>query len=255
MALNLTIDQGNSSTKLALWDEEGRLVLTMSRLRFVARDVCALLPEADIDTAIYCTVSQRPPAMMRALERRARKVIEFSVNTPIPLAVDYRTPDTLGLDRLAAAVGAYSLPGCRDHELLVVDVGTAITYDRVTSDARYTGGNIAPGIYMRLKALNHYTARLPLVDPRGCQPPMWGNDTRSALLAGAVRGVVAELEYYHAALGDNTRVVLTGGDAEMVAPLLTFSPIVEPNLVSRGLESIIRYNIKESNEYPFQNHS
>lgn len=242
MAHNLTIDQGNSSAKLALWTEDGRLAETTTRLRFVARDVSAIAPGTEINTAIYCTVSRRPPTMMRALERRARKVIEFSVNTPIPLSVDYRTPDTLGLDRLAAAVGAYSMPGCRGHELLVVDVGTAITYDRVTADARYTGGNIAPGIYMRLKALNHYTARLPMVDPRGCDAPMWGQDTRSALLAGAVRGVVAELEYYHAASGPDTRVILTGGDAEMVAPLLSFRPVVEHNLVSIGLESIINYN-------------
>lgn len=243
MAYNLTIDQGNSSAKLALWDESGRLVETISRMRFVSRDVPAVAPGVDIDTVIYCTVSRRPPAIMYALERRARRAIEFSVDTPIPLAVDYRTPATLGLDRLAAAIGAYGLADCRGKELLVVDVGTAITYDRVTSDGRYIGGNIAPGIFMRLKALNHYTARLPLIDPREHRrPAVWGDDTRSALLAGAVRGVTAELEYYHREIGDNALVVLTGGDAETVAPLLSFKPVIEPNLVSVGLRDIIEYS-------------
>ena len=242
MALNLTIDQGNSSAKIGLWDAQGNLVESTTHIRFVARDVAKIAEGQAIDNAIYCTVSTRPPTMMKALQRRAGHVIEFGINTPLPIAVDYRTPHTLGLDRLAAAMGAFGLPGCQGRELLVVDIGTAITYDRVTSDDRYIGGNIAPGIYMRLKALNHYTARLPLVDPRGCAAPMWGNDTRSALLAGAVRGVVAEIEYYRNSLDADTQVVLTGGYADVVEPLLSFRPIMEHNLVSMGLLNILKYN-------------
>ena len=209
-------------------------------MHLTARRVTSLWPDVDIDTAIYCTVSRRPPALMRALERRAGRVIEFSVNTPMPLAVDYRTPATLGLDRLAAAVGAHTI--CPGTEILVVDLGTAITYDRVTADARYLGGNIAPGIFMRLKALNHYTARLPLVDPAEAPVPVWGTDTVSALRAGAVRGVVAELEYYRSLIGGDSRVVITGGGAEPIRRLLSFDIIVEPNLVPLGLNRIISYN-------------
>lgn len=242
MAFNLTIDQGNSSAKLVLWDEEGRAVWSETRHRFEGRDVQHVAHGQDIDTAIYCTVSRRPPTMIRALERRAKHVIEFSADTPIPLKVDYKTPHTLGLDRLAAAIGAYALSPSKERELLVVDLGTAITYDRVTADARYIGGNIAPGIFMRLKALNHYTARLPLVDPHGTAAPVWGDDTRSALLAGAVRGVVAELEYYRKHTGENALVVLTGGDAEMIASLLDFEVVIKNNLVSYGLNQIIVYN-------------
>ena len=247
MALYLTIDQGNSTTKIGLWDESGNLVESSTHIRFVARDVAKLFPGREIDSAIYCTVSNRPPTMMRALERRARNVMEFSVATPLPITVDYKTPETLGLDRLAAAMGAFCLPGCSGHEILVVDVGTAITYDRVTADAHYTGGNIAPGIYMRLKALNHYTARLPLVDPRNSVVPLWGSDTRSALLAGTVRGVVAELEHYRQCLGADTKVVMTGGYADVVDHLLSFRPIVDQNLVSRGLFDIIKYNSEKTN--------
>lgn len=239
LPLNLTIDQGNTATKLALWDG-GTIVRSTICMHLSARDVTALWPDVDIDTAIYCTVSRRPPALMRALERRARHVIEFSADTPMPLTVDYRTPSTLGLDRLAAAVGAHNI--FPDSELLVVDLGTAITYDRVTSDARYLGGNIAPGIFMRLKALNHYTARLPLVDPAGAPVPVWGCDTVSALRAGAVRGVVAELEYYHDRAGIDSRVVITGGGAEPIRQLLSFDITIEPNLVPLGLNRIISYN-------------
>ena len=243
MALNLTLDQGNSSTKVALWNKQGDLVGIESHIILNARDIAHLAYGQDIDGAIFCSVSRRPGAMMRALERRAARVIEFSANTPIPLTVDYKTPNTLGLDRLAAAVGAYDLISqYGPHELLVVDMGTAITYDRVTADRHYKGGNIAPGIFMRLKALNHYTARLPLVDPKSKDVPLWGNDTHSALLAGAVRGVVAELEYYHLHTGPDAKVVLTGGYADLVAPLLSFNTLIEPNLVSWGLNKIIEYN-------------
>lgn len=242
MTYNLTIDQGNSSAKYAIWDSDGRLVDLQWRMRVEARDIINLMPQYDIDTAIFCTVSRRSSTIIHALEHRCRRAIEFSTDTPMPLSVDYRTPATLGLDRLAAAIGAYSLDGCKGRELLVVDLGTAITYDRVTADARYIGGNIAPGIHMRLKALNHYTARLPLVDHRKADNiEMWGGDTHHALLSGAVRGVLAELEYYRAKADDNAAVVLTGGDAEFIAPMLSFDVKIVSNLVSHGLEYIIRY--------------
>lgn len=237
--MNLTIDQGNTATKMALWDGD-TLVSTAIRIHFTAREVASLWPESAIDTAIYCTVSRRPPTMMRALERRCLKVIEFGVTTPMPLTVDYRTPATLGLDRLAAAIGAHAL--CPDRELLVVDLGTAITYDRVTADARYLGGNIAPGIFMRLKALNHYTARLPMVDPSAGTVPVWGNDTTTALRSGAVRGVVAELEYYRSQLGPDGHVIITGGGAEPIEPFLSYDVEICPNLVPLGLNRIISYN-------------
>lgn len=244
MAYNLTIDQGNSSTKLALWDESDNIVSTETLLHFSARDVASYASGHEIDTAIFCSVSRRPPVIIKALERRARRAIDFGINTPSPLTVDYGTPATLGLDRLAAAIGAYYVQDCKNHELLVVDIGTAITYDRVSADAHYMGGNIAPGIYMRLKALNHYTARLPLVDPRlhNRRPPKWGHDTESALLAGAVNGVVAELEYYYSQFSTQPKVIMTGGDAMRVAPLLSFDTIVEPNLVSLGLLKVIEFN-------------
>lgn len=244
MALNLTIDQGNSSTKIALWNAEGELVETSTRMHFVAKDARRLTESHDIDNAIYCTVTQRPPTMLKSLAQNVRNVVEFTAETPIPLSIEYASPQTLGLDRLAAAVGAYMLIKETDRPILVVDLGTAITYDIVRQDARYCGGNIAPGIYMRLKALNHYTARLPLVDPRSSEPPLWGDDTKSALLAGAIRGVVAEVEYYRHKSGADTIVVMTGRDSEIVAPLLSFKPVIEPNLVSKGLLEIIRYNTR-----------
>ncbi len=88
--------------------------------------------------------------------------IELDHATPLPLVNRYRTPDTLGYDRIAAAVGAYTIfPG---KTVLVIDAGTAITYDIVTAGGEYLGGNISPGLEIRFKSLNKYTNRLPLLE-------------------------------------------------------------------------------------------
>lgn len=244
MGLNLTVDQGNTKTKLALWNAGGESVWTCERLHPDARELAGILGAREIDTAIYCSVRRERRVILHALNKMASRVIEFNPATPTPLRIDYATPDTLGADRLAAAVGAYLLPGNSGKEILVVDLGTAITYDRVSADGAYKGGNIAPGVSMRLNALHKSTAKLPAVNRgrlTGASVPLWGNDTVSALTAGAVRGVVAEIEYYHRKCSEAT-VVLTGGDAVVVEPLLSFGAHLVPDLVSKGLNDIIEYN-------------
>ena len=127
-------------------------------------------------------------------------------------------------------------------DILVSDVGTAITYDHVSRDNVHHGGNIAPGIFMRLKALNHYTARLPLVEPEEVPTPLWGQSTETALCSGAILGVVAELEYYRSQLPPDAVVVLGGGGTHLLRDRLPFQHTVVNNLVSLGLNTIIRFN-------------
>lgn len=248
MGNNLTIDHGNSRVKVALWSpapaEAGGRVCVFERCyrNFTAADLAEIFAGHAIDSAIWCSVANDEADLLTALHTFCPNVIVLGADTPTPLTVDYGSPQTLGVDRIAAAVGAWSLPANRGHNILVADIGTAITYDRVTADARYTGGNIAPGIYMRLCALNHYTARLPMVETDG-QVPLWGDNTENALRAGAINGVVAELEYYHRSLGDtDTRAVLTGGAARLVQKRLSFAHTVVPDLVSRGLDTIAQFN-------------
>jgi type III pantothenate kinase len=246
MAYNLTIDQGNTAAKLALWSADGsaNCIKEFTCRHLSVADINNLCAARHIDTAIYCCVSQRDEAVLAALRMGCSQVIELSVNTPMPITVDYRTPSTLGVDRVAAAVGAHSIIGNAGCDILVADIGTAITYDIVTADNTYRGGNIAPGIFMRLKALNCFTARLPQVEPEEGDTPLWGYDTETALRSGAINGVVAELEYYFSQLGRNAVAVLTGGGAELVANRLSFKPIVVPSLVNVGLNSIIKYNLQ-----------
>jgi type III pantothenate kinase len=155
--------------------------------------------------------------------------------TPVPLAVAYATPHTLGADRLAGAVGAaYLRPG---QPTLVLDAGTALKLDLITADGTYHGGSIAPGLRMRLQAL--HTEAVQLI----------GNSTSSSMLSGVLNGVVAEIaglvadyQQRYPGLG----LVLTGGDALQLQPRL--GPVlglifVIPELVLIGLDQILRYNV------------
>ena len=120
-------------------------------------------------------------------------------------------------------------------------MGTAITYDYLRADGTFIGGNIAPGVFVRLEALQHFTKALPLVETDG-DVPRWGYSTETALRAGAIRGVVGELQYYRHALPRDARVFLTGGSAHLIIPYVTSPIIVEPNLVLTGLDNILQYN-------------
>ena len=121
-------------------------------------------------------------------------MLEFlSGITPVPIVNKYRTPKTLGSDRLAAAVAAEWLqPG---RNVLIIDVGTCITYDYVNAAGEYKGGNISPGPTIRFRALNQFTGRLPFVDREGVTPP-FGNTTITAIRSGVIRGVKYEIEGY-----------------------------------------------------------
>lgn len=242
MSTKLTIDEGNSSTKIGLWTDD-LLVSERSFRGGRLEELPGLLPCTQaVDAAIFCSVCGRSEAEVRAaLSGIARKLIVLDASTPMPVTIGYRTPSTLGADRIAAAAGAAAIaPG---RTALVVDMGTAITYDVVTADARFIGGNIAPGIFVRLEALQHFTRALPLVETDG-DCPRWGYDTETALRAGAIRGVIGELQYYRHCLpqASDPTVILTGGSADLIIPYITTPITVEPNLVLIGLNSILNYN-------------
>lgn len=246
MALKLTIDEGNSATKLALWhDGEMIRVSTHRHANYeIVRDFLADGIKAD--AAIFCSVcGRREEDVRKCLGGFAEKLIVLSAGTPLPVEIGYRTPETLGADRIAAAVGATVV--APERPTLVVDMGTAITYDIVSADGRFMGGNIAPGIFLRLEALSKFTKALPLVETDGDVPRI-GYDTETAMRSGAIRGVVGELQYYRHSLKSVVdspaaiAVILTGGSADLILPYITSPIINEPNLVLIGLNRILDYN-------------
>lgn len=243
MSQYLTIDQGNTEAKIALWDNTD-LVDTIIETRLTPTSVEKFVNRRHLDGAIYCSVVQNNGPVINKLSHLARCVYRLNTSTKLPIRINYDTPLTLGADRVAAAVGAWGEH--QGHNILVVDAGTAVTYDYVDAGGVYQGGNIAPGIVMELKALNNFTARLPLLPfpeniPELCRNLM-GKNTADAMSLGAVYSVVASIRYYKSQLPADTVVVLGGGCGHHLAPLCGFDVFVDEHLASRGLNRILLYN-------------
>ena len=250
MQVNLTIDRGNTALKAALWDGDGHMLvackgdesLPAGELARTLLDKAGLPADTPFDAAVYCTVVASDRAEdIDSLTPLCRQLTDLNSSTEMPLCIDYETCATLGADRIAAALGAIAVAGS-DRPLLVSDIGTAVTYDFVRPGNIFSGGNIAPGIDLRLRALAAFTDALPAVTSDGGDIPVWGVSTATAMRSGAVRGVAAELEYYHRAAGQRALAVLTGGSAELLInhDLITFDYIYDPYLVHKGLYSIIK---------------
>lgn len=243
--MNLTIDQGNSRTKVALFDDNGRIVKNFIYKSFAASDVDKLFSLYPITNSIISSVVNIEPAVVNTLHRHSKRFVLFDHDTPIPIRNGYNSPETLGQDRLAAAVGAAYL--CPKQNILIIDAGSAITYDFVSAEGEYVGGNIAPGIKMRLTMLHRMTKKLPLVEVEENELlPLFGKTTRDAIAAGVIRGIVYEVKGYIRSLNAQLKqltVVLTGGNAPFIANNSRNTSFqLEKNLVLIGLHQILEYN-------------
>ena len=241
----LCIDWGNSRVKYGVFDEQGRLiksdVLTDNALEMIQE----VVKENKIEHLIISETGKKD-WQLSSLNIQG-KVIELTDTTPLPIEIIYKTPQTLGRDRIAASCGAHALyPG---KNCLVVDAGTCITSDLLLTKGIFTGGNIAPGINMRLESMHEKTARLPLAEPGFPELP-FGDSTLHALQNGACLGAVMEIEGIlnraKEAYGE-VLVVITGGDAPLLAAKLECQIFVEPELVIQGLFQILSFNVKYSN--------
>ena len=169
-------------------------------------------------------------------------LLEIDYKTPLPVANAYSSPETLGIDRIVAVVGA--LAQC-EGPLLVIDPGTALTYEYADTEGVYQGGGIAPGIRLRFKALNDYTANLPNLQPEN-DFPLVGKTTHQSILSGVLNGIIAEIEgtisRYQSLAGPDLKVFLTGGDAEFLGNHLKNINFVDSNLILKGINRILQYN-------------
>ena len=218
--------------------------------QFSSADVERLFDLYDISDSIISSVVNIEAAVVNTLHRRSQHFVLFDHNTPVPIVNRYDTPQTLGQDRLAAAVGAESL--CPDENLLIIDAGSAITYDFVSDKGDYMGGNIAPGLKMRLTMLQRMTKKLPLVEVEENELiPLFGKNTRDAIAAGVIRGIAYEVKGYMRTLSEKVphfQTFLTGGNAPYILNNVRTSRTekrdirVEKNLVLIGLNTILIFN-------------
>lgn len=238
--MNLLIDIGNTFTKLGFASQnEITEVHTLESNDF--NRIQRLVHDADCEAAICSSSGKLPANFLEYFEKKVKYFLEFNHFTRVPLEIKYETPHTLGRDRLAAAVGGNTLyPGA---DLLIIDFGTAITYEFV-SGTSYLGGNISPGMQTRFASLHEHTARLPLLNAeKTFQHP--GKSTKDAILAGVIQGIVFEVERYtqnFLSLKPQGKVLITGGDSNFFAELIKTPIFVHSQLVLTGLNTILDYN-------------
>ena len=240
--MNLTLDIGNTLTKTGIFEGD-TLRKTISFASFEEADLEKICSSYKIKQVIFSSVKEKTNELTDLLKKKSLVFIELTHETPLPIVNTYKTPHTLGKDRLAAVVGANFLQP--NHDLLVIDAGTAITFDVITSAGVYWGGTISPGMDMRLKALHVFTEKLPLVAPQN-EVSIRGEDTNSAIWNGVANGILFEIDGYITALKaiyPNLYVFLTGGSAFFFDKKLKNPIFAVENLVLTGLNRILNYNV------------
>jgi type III pantothenate kinase len=244
--MTLAIDIGNTFTKIAVFKVD-ELLHAAQYQNTGSSVITSLLGDYKVTKAIISSVKKEKTAWETELTDKIPVTI-FNRGMTKGISNHYLTSETLGLDRLAAVIGArYLYPG---KSSLVIDGGTAITYDWVDAEGNYYGGSISPGLYMRYKALNDYTAGLPLVDADETFAADYGTSTAAAIRSGVQNGIKYELTGFiesYTKKGQELNIILSGGDSIFFDTLLKnsiFAPCIknEPYLVLKGLNAAIKNN-------------
>jgi type III pantothenate kinase len=234
---SVIVDIGNSITKLSVTGGVEILYSTVYESISDLEKIFALFPQ--IKNGIYSASGHIPDDLENFLNDRLDYLIKFTPDTPIPVKNLYKTPETLGSDRLAAAIGVNCF--FPDTDVMIFDFGTAITIDFVDSDNNYLGGNISPGLSIRLKSLNYYTNRLPLVSISG-QIDEIGTTTTAAIKSGVVNGIIGEtMSYIHKYT--NSKIIFTGGDSFYFAVKIKIPIFAFRNPIVFGLNRVLYHNL------------
>ena len=238
----LAIDRGNSRTKVGLEHENGEMDMSV----FANNEINALIDfinKTKFDAAVLSfTTAENLGGILDDLNAKGKLLLVDNL-TPLPIKNEYATPETLGVDRIAGAIGAWKL--MHEKDILLMDAGTCINYECVINGA-YKGGAIAPGLQMRLKAMHDYTGKLPSIHIPETNIELTGNSTVSCMISGAVFGLVHEMqgiaeEYKMKYPGIS--MIFTGGDAPYLGKYLKNSIFAHhKEIVLKGLIEILKYN-------------
>lgn len=276
----LTADQGNTTIRFALFEDK-TLMSESVVSSMTPEEILPLVESWNPEGGIFSSVGRFDIRFVETLRQLVDdRLLVLTPHTPLPIKVEYDTPETLGVDRLATAVGGYSI--LRREGGVIADCGTAITIDLLKPGGVFAGGRISPGVKMRFAALHEHTARLPLVGTEG-DTPVAGLSTETSLRSGVVRGVAGELvsaafdyrsemEIQSSGKGIADKgeidirnneesapcnILLTGGDSDMLAPFVEsylaifpqrFVLKIIPNLLNIGLLTIYYFNLEKDRD-------
>ena len=243
---NLVADIGNTCAKLAIYADMQILSdVVVASHEQMATAAIALCKQHNVEQGIYSSVAAANICenFASAMNSAHLQLKPLTANLQMPFSIAYQTPQTLGADRLAAVAGAVSqFP---HQNLLIIDAGTAITYEYVSENGTYLGGNISPGINIRFKALNLLTGKLPISDASHYNSPI-GQSTLSAIAAGVLRGVQHEvngvIDDFLGTEQNNRAIILTGGDYKYLALKVKSCIFARPNIVMDGIAKLCMMN-------------
>ena len=245
----LSIDIGNTRIKIAameageilhrwellLEEMEAQLPVLLRKVGFFPEKVGWISVGQDLAIAEWSTWENWEPTI---------QFYPMDRDTQWPIPHEYGTPETLGPDRIVAIIGAQTL--VKDQPILVIDAGTAITYDCARADGTYLGGAIGPGLQMRFRALHEFTARLPLIS-RTQEAPLIGKSTEESIQSGVIQAMTAEIfemiNRYREQMGEDMVVFLTGGDGPFFEKRLKNINIATSSIIHRGIYHILLHSL------------
>lgn len=238
--MNLVIDQGNTLFKVGLFNDNE--LISKSKFQYAENNqfIDWVLKKTKnevniiISSVVDKTISFDPININRQ--------ILLNSSTVLPIKNRYATPQTLGKDRLANAVGAWSLNPSENS--LVIDLGTCIKYDLVTKKGEYLGGNISPGLQMRYKSLEFFTDQLPLLNPT-TEEINFGTDTQTSMQCGVQAGIENEINGFisrYKEMFSDLTIFMTGGDTKFFDNSIKNHIFANSNLTLIGLNEILKHN-------------
>jgi type III pantothenate kinase len=238
--MNIAVDYGNTIAKVGIFKDD----LLLHKHSFPDKAALQSFVEHQPAEKIIVISVSFPSEDVLSWSPSTGLKIALSPDLPLPIKILYKTPKTLGVDRLAAVCGALHIfPG---QNCLVIDAGTCITYEFLDDQQNYHGGAISPGVNMRFASMHTLTAKLPLAKAVP-HPPLIGNSTETCLQSGVINGVTAEIEgiiQKYLRQFPDTQILLCGGDAPLFEILLNQSIFAAPDLILVGLNRILKHIIR-----------
>ncbi len=235
--MNCIVDRGNTKTKVYLFEHNEE----KESFSFFNTDEIHLkqkIKNLEFNRGIISSSSDIPAFFEQ------EKFMVLTNKTPLPIKIDYKTPTTLGTDRIALAVGSYSL--FPNKNCLIISAGTCITTDFIDQNNTYQGGIISPGLTIRLQSLHTFTENLPLLKHSNQQKfPLIGKTTQESMESGIYNGAFAEINQIimqFKALYQDLTVLITGGDAFLFDLNIKNKIFAQLNLQALGLNRILLYN-------------
>lgn len=237
--MSIAVDIGNTTIKIGYFSN-GQLTHTQRTQNDLAD--WDILLSAGRGGVIVSATGKIPEQLENMVKNKGMLYHQLSYRSVLPVAIEYKTPETLGQDRISAAVGANVI--FPEQTTLIIDIGTAVTFDLVDAST-FKGGNISPGLKLRYTSLYQQTAKLPMVGiPK--EHKLYGETTVEAMENGVFNGLLYEIEstiQHFDNLYTKLNTILTGGDAHFFVNKIKKTIFVEPNLVLIGLNNILKHNV------------